>query len=243
MLCIRKSFILPALLFLALVYLLLTTLLPTTKANSANFNGAFEPASEVIVKENPADIPNAGVHWQKRPDSHPVGSYGSLPTGPTKPIPRIQHRFGTESWFRRRERVKRQKAVKKVFKRAWKSYKDHAWLQDELTPLTGSYKNEFSGWAATLVDSLDSLLIMDMDDEFQEAVKAIERIDFTTTKADEINVFETMIRYVGGFLGAYDLTGGKYPILLQKAVQLADMLYCAFDTPNRMPQSRWEWTR
>ena len=130
-----------------------------------------------------------------------------------------------------------------AFQRAWDSYKKYAWMQDEVAPITGRYKNGYNGWAATLVDSLDALVILGLEDEFQEVLRAVERIDFTTTAADEINVFETVIRYVGGFLGAYDLTNGTYPILLEKATQIADIMYCAFDTPNRMPQLKWEWTK
>ena len=82
---------------------------------------------------------------------------------------------------------------------------------------------------------------MDLHDEFDYAVRAIEKIDFTTSDHDEINVFETTIRYLGGFLSAYDLCQGKYPRLLQKAVELGDMLYVAFDTPNHMPITRWKF--
>lgn len=139
--------------------------------------------------------------------------------------------------------MKRQKAVKKAFKHAWKGYKQHAWLHDELSPISGDNRQTFAGWAATLVDSLDSLLIMGMTDEFEKALPALERIDFTTTNAMQINVFETNIRYLGGLMAAHDLTDGKYPILLQKAIEVGDFLYTAFDTRNRMPQSRWEWTR
>ena len=38
------------------------------------------------------------------------------------------------------------------------------------------------------------------------------------------SVFETTIRYLGGFLSAYELTDYKYPVLLQKAQQIADKL-------------------
>ena len=241
MICIRNSFILPAVVFLGLVYLLLSTLLPSSEDSIDN--DRFVTPSEIVIQNNADDYPNKGLHWSKRAESHPVESYAPIPSGQAKSIPRIQHRFPPETSWYYKERVKKQKAVKKVFKRAWDSYKKHAWMQDEVTPVSGKFRNGFSGWAATLVDSLDALVIMGMEDEFQQALKAIERIDFTTTAADEINVFETMIRYVGGFLGAYDLTNGKYPILLQKATRLADMMYCSFDTPNRMPQSRWEWTK
>jgi mannosyl-oligosaccharide alpha-1,2-mannosidase len=82
---------------------------------------------------------------------------------------------------------------------------------------------------------------MGMHDDFAEAVKAVEKIDFSTCALDEINVFETTIRYLGGFLAAYDISGGKYPILLRKAEEMGNMLYKAFDTPNRMPITRWKF--
>jgi mannosyl-oligosaccharide alpha-1,2-mannosidase len=82
---------------------------------------------------------------------------------------------------------------------------------------------------------------MGLHDEFRAAVKAIEVIDFSTCALEEINVFETTIRYLGGFLAAYDISGGQYPALLQKAGEIGDMLYVAFDTPNRMPITRWNF--
>jgi mannosyl-oligosaccharide alpha-1,2-mannosidase len=133
--------------------------------------------------------------------------------------------------------------VKESFKHSWEGYKKNAWLRDEVTPLTGQYRDTFGGWAATLVDSLDTLWIMGLKDDFALAVKAIEEIDFTTTETKEVNVFETTIRYMGGFLAAYDISGGKFPVLLTKAVEVGELLMSCFDTPNRMPISRWDWKR
>ena len=42
-------------------------------------------------------------------------------------------------------------------------------------------------------------------------------------------------------MAAYDLSEEKYPILLRKATEMGDMLYVAFDTPNRMPIVRWNF--
>src|ERR1700753_1902523 len=80
---------------------------------------------------------------------------------------------------------------------------------------------------------------MGLHDEFAEAVKAIDKIDFSTCALEEVNVFETTIRYLGGFLAAYDLSDKKFPSLLKKAADMGEMLYHAFDTPNRMPITRW----
>jgi mannosyl-oligosaccharide alpha-1,2-mannosidase len=119
--------------------------------------------------------------------------------------------------------------------RSWKDYKQHAWLHDELKPLTGGHKDPFGGWAATLVDSLDTLWIMGLKDEFYEAAAAAVAIDFanTTTGTTSVNLFETTIRHLGGYLSAYDLSGE--PALLEKAKELGRLLYIAFDTPNRIP--------
>lgn len=88
---------------------------------------------------------------------------------------------------------------------------------------------------------IDTLWIMGLHDDFKLAVAAIEKIDFSTCALKELNVFETTIRYLGGFLSAYDLSGGKYPTLLYKAKEMGDMLLKAFDTPNRMPIVRWNF--
>lgn len=78
-----------------------------------------------------------------------------------------------------------------------------------------------------------------MKEEFDEAVSALRNINFASSTLNEINVFETTIRYMGGFLSANDLSGGRYPVLLEKAVELGEMLYHVFDTPNRLPILRW----
>lgn len=77
--------------------------------------------------------------------------------------------------------------------------------------------------------------------EFEEAIGAVAQIDFSTCAVEELNVFETTIRYLGGFLSAYDVSEGAYEILLRKAIELGDMLYVAFDTPNRMPVLHWDF--
>ena len=126
---------------------------------------------------------------------------------------------------------------------SWEGYKKHAWLRDEVAPLSRGWKDTFGGWAATLVDSLDSLWIMGMKEDFELAVSACQQIDFSTTDTKDVNVFETTIRYMGGFLAAYDISGGKHAVLLLKAVEVGELLMSCFDTPNRMPISRWDWQK
>ncbi|KAL2374640.1 glycosyl hydrolase family 47 protein [Blastomyces gilchristii SLH14081] len=179
--------------------------------------------------------------WRKLRIKHPVTSFIQLPTEAPSPLPPIQHVFEAQAAERIALQAQRQAEVKKVFQRGWKSYKQMAWLHDELSPKSGAPQNTFGGWGATLVDSLDTLWIMGLKDEFEEAVAAAATIDFSPEKTSQetINMFETTIRYLGGFLSAFDLTDCKDRRLLDKAVELGDMIYASFDTKNRMPVTRW----
>lgn len=57
----------------------------------------------------------------------------------------------------------RQKAVVDAFKHAWKGYKEFAWGHDNLKPMSmGSH--DWFGLGLTIVDSLDTLYIMDLQE-------------------------------------------------------------------------------
>jgi mannosyl-oligosaccharide alpha-1,2-mannosidase len=185
------------------------------------------------------------VKWRDVRLRYPVTSMLALPTptGVTVPIPKIQHSFGVETTHHKEHRLQRQTAVKEAFIHTWKGYKKYAWLQDEITPVTGGFSNHFGQRGATLVDTLDTLIIMGLNEDFEEAVKATKKIDFTTAAIQNVNVFETTIRFLGGLLAAYDLSEGNHRSLLTQATDLGDMLYAAFDTPNRMPITRWNWEK
>ncbi|EMF08692.1 glycoside hydrolase family 47 protein [Sphaerulina musiva SO2202] len=174
------------------------------------------------------------VHWSKQPERWPVTSTIQLPTGTPVPIPRIQS-------AKRGADVNRLRAIKDAAKHAWKGYRDFGWGFDEVAPVSGVGKNSFNGWGATLVDSLDTLWIMGLKDEFEDAVNQTSYIDFTTSSRNDIPMFEVTIRYLGGLVAAYDVSGQKYRVLLDKAVELAEILYSAFDTPNRMPETYYYW--
>lgn len=177
-------------------------------------------------------------HWSDVPVHYPVKSLAKLPTARPQKLPKVQFDFPPESPDHATTRKERQTAVKNAFERCWKAYKQLAWMKDEVTPLNGNFKNGFGGWAASLVDSLDTLWIMGYKDEFEEAVKAAMDIDLGVASTEMINVFETGIRHLGGLLSAYDLSGDKR--LLDKAKEFGEMLLKAFDTPNRMPITRWK---
>ncbi|UKZ49877.1 hypothetical protein TrVGV298_004130 [Trichoderma virens] len=209
-----------------------------------------EEIEDIHQKNPPKNAPgvpaDTRIHWRPVTEHFPVPTESiiSLPTGKPQKVPRVQHEFGVESPEAKSTRVRRQERVAKEIERAWSGYKKFAWMHDELSPVSAKHRDPFCGWAATLVDSLDTLWIAGLKEEFDEAAKAVENIDFTTTPRSTIPVFETTIRYLGGLLGAFDVSGGHdggYPILLKKAVELADILMGIFDTPNRMPILYYQW--
>ncbi|CAL5003164.1 unnamed protein product [Urochloa decumbens] len=107
----------------------------------------------------------------------------------------------------------RREKVKEAMLHAWNSYVKYAWGQDELQPQSKNGVNSFGGLGATLVDSLDTLYIMGLKEEFKKARDWVaESLDFD--KDYEASVFETTIRVVGGLLSAYDLSADK--IFLEK---------------------------
>ncbi|KAF3896134.1 alpha-1,2-Mannosidase [Trichophyton interdigitale] len=221
---IRRRLILPLLLSsIFLLYLL--------RSNSVISNGSASAHRHRYY----------GHWWKEYAQDHPVTSMIPLPTQSPADIPTIQYDFGEEEAAAKAVREKRRDAIKSAFLHSWNGYKKHAWGMDEVGPLTGKSKDTFGGWGATLIDSLDTLWIMGLKKEFEEAVVAVSRVDFSATETLTLNIFEITIRYLGGLLAAHDLTKGAYPVLLEKAIDLGDLLYIAFDTPNRMPVLRWFW--
>ena len=185
------------------------------------------------VYQRPTPTTAGRSRWATIPTRYPVSSYEPLLRAPTHALPAVQFAFPEEASETARRREDRRSDVKRVFERCWQAYHDRAWLHDELAPISGGFKTTFGGWAATLVDSLDSLWILGMRAEFAVAVEAALTIDFANTTSTEINLFETTIRYLGGLVAAYDLSEDTR--LLDKSLELADMLYVAFDTPTACP--------
>ncbi|KAF2121865.1 glycosyl hydrolase family 47-domain-containing protein [Lophiotrema nucula] len=208
-----------------------------------------DPDNEVVaggkgkVEVTPLPSSVTPIHWSKLSEHFPVPSKSiiPLPSGSPKKIPKIQFEFKKETTPEKADRESKLNKIKEVFKHNWEGYRNNAWLQDELSPVSGNFRNPFASWGATLVDALDTLWIMGLEKEFEEAAKAVDEIDFTTSPRSDIPLFETTIRYLGGLVAAYDISGKKYKNLLDKAVELAELLISAFDTPNRMPQTYYYW--
>ncbi|XP_075453867.1 mannosyl-oligosaccharide 1,2-alpha-mannosidase IA [Ascaphus truei] len=131
-------------------------------------------------------------------------------------------------------REKRDK-IKEMMKFAWDNYKRYAWGLNELKPVQkqGHSSNLFGNiQGATIVDALDTLHIMEMKDEFKDAKEWVEKnLEFNVNA--EVSVFEVNIRFVGGLLSAYYLSGEE--VFRRKAVELGEKLLPAFNTPTGIP--------
>ncbi|KAJ7439202.1 glycoside hydrolase family 47 protein [Mycena latifolia] len=116
-------------------------------------------------------------------------------------------------------------AAEQIFTKTYAAYKKFAFGHDELLPVSESFTDDLGGWGASLVDAMGTMLVMGLDDLFNETLNFTSQIDFSTPPSPGlISVFETTIRFVGGLLSAYELSGEKHPFLVAKAKQVADKL-------------------
>lgn len=95
------------------------------------------------------------------------------------------------------------------------------------------------GWI--IVDSLDTMMLMNLTSEVADARKWIHRkLDYNQDR--NVNTFETTIRMLGGLLSAHylstqlpDIASQRDFTYLQKAVDLGDRLLGAYDSPSGIP--------
>lgn len=104
---------------------------------------------------------NGKIDWAHATLLYPIDKKDmkTLPAPNPGVIPQIQHKLFQETPERKVIRLQRLEAVKSNFTHAWNGYKQHAWLNDEVRPISGTGLNTFGGWAATLVDSLGGSFI------------------------------------------------------------------------------------
>ena len=74
--------------------------------------------------------------------------------------------------------------VRGMMTHSWENYVQFAWGADELRPLSRSRRNWLGpGLAATIVDSLDTLYIMGLHDEYNQAVEYVrENLSFDVVR-------------------------------------------------------------
>ncbi|KAL0565646.1 hypothetical protein V5O48_016374 [Marasmius crinis-equi] len=127
----------------------------------------------------------------------------------------------------------RAEKVKEAFSYAYHGYERLAMPHDELRPVSGGYVDNFNGWGVSMIDALDTMLLMGLDEEYSRALPRIEKLDFPLAEDEVAPYFETVIRYLGGLLSTYALT--KEETLLRRADELAERLDPVFKTESGLP--------
>uniref|UniRef100_A0A1B6EGX0 alpha-1,2-Mannosidase n=1 Tax=Clastoptera arizonana TaxID=38151 RepID=A0A1B6EGX0_9HEMI len=133
----------------------------------------------------------------------------------------------------------RRTKVKEMMKYSWDNYVRYAWGKNELRPISKrGHSGSIFGSAslgATIMDGLDTLYIMGMMDEFKQGRDWIaENYSLDNLSAD-LSVFETNIRFVGGLLTCFALTGDV--MFRDKAEHTAQKLLPAFQTQTGIPNA------
>uniref|UniRef100_A0A8C7LJ91 alpha-1,2-Mannosidase n=1 Tax=Oncorhynchus kisutch TaxID=8019 RepID=A0A8C7LJ91_ONCKI len=146
-----------------------------------------------------------------------------------------------------------------MFDHAYGSYMKYAYPADELMPLScrgrvrglepnrGDIDDSLGKFSLTLIDTLDTLVVLNKLDEFEDAVRRTLR-DVRLDNDVVVSVFETNIRVLGGLLGAHTMAdmlrqrGERMQWyrdeLLHMAKELGNRLLPAFNTTSGLPYPR-----
>uniref|UniRef100_A0A673GXE0 alpha-1,2-Mannosidase n=1 Tax=Sinocyclocheilus rhinocerous TaxID=307959 RepID=A0A673GXE0_9TELE len=148
--------------------------------------------------------------------------------------------------------------VLEMFDHAYQNYMDHAYPADELMPLTcrgrvrglepsrGDIDDALGKFSLTLIDTLDTLALLNKTVEFEEAVRRVVA-DVRLDNDIVVSVFETNIRVLGGLLGGHSMAvmlkeSGRMvwyqDELLHMAKDLGLRLLPAFNTSSGLPYPR-----
>uniref|UniRef100_A0A3P8SAN4 alpha-1,2-Mannosidase n=1 Tax=Amphiprion percula TaxID=161767 RepID=A0A3P8SAN4_AMPPE len=159
----------------------------------------------------------------------------------------------------REEKHRLRNQVVEMFDHAYQNYMDHAYPADELMPLTcrgrvrglepsrGDIDDALGKFSLTLIDTLDTLVLLNKTTEFEAAVRRVLS-DVRLDNDIVVSVFETNIRVLGGLLGGHSMAmmlkeGGQHmqwyqDELLHMAKDLGVRLLPAFNTSSGLPYPR-----
>src|SRR5688572_32246346 len=99
--------------------------------------------------------------------------------------------------------------VRAEFLHAWNGYKKYAWGHDDLKPLSKTHHDWYAQpLLMTPVDSLDTMILMDLKDEAASTREYIVK-NLSFDKDIEVQNFEITIRLLGGLLSSYQMKGDK----------------------------------
>ncbi|KAK5582134.1 hypothetical protein RB653_003717 [Dictyostelium firmibasis] len=139
--------------------------------------------------------------------------------------------------YKQNEKLNKERSLKvrEEMKYCWEKYREIAWGLDELKPIE-KRGHDWFGLGLTIVDSMDTLYLMGLDKEFEEAREWVaEVLNHRKDTGKKVSVFETTIRFLGTYITMYSFTGDK--MYLDKGKELADLLLYAFKDGSPFPAS------
>lgn len=123
--------------------------------------------------------------------------------------------------------------VREATRHAWQGYMQYARGHDDLKPISGQPRDWYPvPLLMSPVDALDTLLLLGLDKEANEARELIVG-QLSFDQDIEVQNFEVTIRLLGGLLSAYQMTDD--PRLLALADDLGTRLSPVFDSPTGLP--------
>ena len=126
----------------------------------------------------------------------------------------------------------RAEIVRSAIRRSWHAYRTYATGADDLAPVSRTGRSWLHA-QATLYDSLDTLWLAGLHDQFDQAVQTIAAGVQSGSAIFPSHVFEFHIRVVGGLLGGFSVSGDRR--LLTAAKKAADLVLEAFESASGMP--------
>ena len=125
--------------------------------------------------------------------------------------------------------------VRSVFEHSWTAYEHVAYGADELLPLSNRSRDNWGGLAVTMIDALDTMLLMGHDAHYNRAVQWLTaHLPRRIAEGGDVPFFEVTIRALGGLLGAHTLSGNAD--VLRLAAQLGRALLPALaSSPSGIP--------
>ncbi|KYM90156.1 ER degradation-enhancing alpha-mannosidase-like 3 [Atta colombica] len=162
-------------------------------------------------------------------------------------------------YMNKEEREALKEEARDMFYHAYNAYMDNAYPADELMPLSckgryrgsepnrGDIDSTLGNFSLTLVDTLDTLVVLGDLEEFENAVKLVARdVSFDTDVI--VSLFETNIRMLGGLLSGHilaeylqqraDIMPWYRGELLDLAKDLGYRFLPAFNTTTGIPYGR-----
>ncbi|XP_076245034.1 ER degradation enhancer, mannosidase alpha-like 2 isoform X2 [Calliopsis andreniformis] len=162
-------------------------------------------------------------------------------------------------YMSKEERETLKEEARDMFYHAYNAYMDNAYPADELMPLSckgryrgsepnrGDIDSTLGNFSLTLVDTLDTLVVLGDLEEFENAVKLVTRdVSFDTDVI--VSLFETNIRMLGGLLSGHilaeylqqraDIMPWYRGELLNLAKDLGYRFLPAFNTTTGIPYGR-----